>query len=520
MERNGRHADEQGHDALARVRREGRWWWVQARHTRRIWRWALLAAAVLFVALVLMRRPLANWFWDEPRIQQLLAQGDRALADGRLSAPDGSGAREQYQAALALDGDRLPARQGLMRTGMAALRVGSAALERDDLDGAEQALVLARQLQVPQADSEALARGLRERRAQGAGLDAVVRQARRALDAGDLDGAAGSALPLVQRVLDLRPLDVQALEVREDALTDLLLRARLASDAGKLAQAAQLLASARAYDAGHADLPVTQEVLSRAIERRVEVASRTLRRGRLDAARDELQPALDAAGEEPAVLALRERLARAFLQESQRLSADYRFDRALSRVEVAEALLAPPREVASARARVERERSARQVAGRTQAGSASERRQLARLLEQLAEAEARGHLIAPPGASAYDALREAQAIAPQDRRVLSAARRLLPASQTCFEDALRQNRVEAAGACLQAWQALAPADAGVGTARNRLALRWVAVGSERLGGGDIGFAQRAALQARRLQPALPDLPAFEMRVAQAGGERP
>ena len=45
----------------------------------------------LWVLLVLLRKPLADWFWDEPQIEQLLAEGDRALAAGRLSAADGSG---------------------------------------------------------------------------------------------------------------------------------------------------------------------------------------------------------------------------------------------------------------------------------------------------------------------------------------------------------------------------------------------------------------------------------------------
>ncbi|KAG1252463.1 hypothetical protein G6F65_017908 [Rhizopus arrhizus] len=100
------------HPALDRVRREGRWWWLQARHARRGRRWALVAALAVFVLLVLLRKPLADWFWDEPQIEQLLAEGDRALAAGRLSAADGSGARERYQAVLALDaGTRQAAEQ-------------------------------------------------------------------------------------------------------------------------------------------------------------------------------------------------------------------------------------------------------------------------------------------------------------------------------------------------------------------------------------------------------------------------
>ena len=517
MDRNSRRAGEQGHDALERVRQEGRWWWLQARHTRRIWRWALLAAAVLFVALILLRRPLADWFWDEPRIQQLLEQGDRALLAGRLSAADGTGAREYFQAALALDNDRSQARDGLARTGTAALQSGELSVARGEFEAATEALALARQLQVPQSASDTLARQLRERRAAGAGLDVLLEQARQALAGGRLDDTPEDALPLLQRVLELRPLDVAALEAREDALSDLLLRARAASDEGDVLQAARLVQRARSYDPGHAELPASQEALSRAVESRVRDAAGNLRRGRLDAAIEQLQPALDAAGDDPSVATQRERLAAALLKEGLRLAEDYRFDDAVARLDDAQRLQAPPRELAAARQQVDRVRSARHSGQGSTAPSRAGRQQLERLLDRLGEAEARGQLIAPPGASAFDALREAQSLAPDDRRVVAAAKRVLPASRHCFEDALRQNRVEAAGACLQAWQTLAPTDSGLGVARNRLALRWVAIGSERLGSGDVEFATRAAAQARLLQPALAELPAFEMRVLQAGG---
>ena len=105
MSRHPDHEDA-AHAALRRVRREGRWWWLQARHARRIWAWALLVAVLVFALLVTFGRPLATWFWNEPQVEQLLDRGDRALAAGRLSAADGSGARELYDAALALDSDR------------------------------------------------------------------------------------------------------------------------------------------------------------------------------------------------------------------------------------------------------------------------------------------------------------------------------------------------------------------------------------------------------------------------------
>ncbi|NUS38163.1 MAG: hypothetical protein HOQ02_03960, partial [Lysobacter sp.] len=52
----------------------------------------------------------------------------------------------------------------------------------------------------------------------------------------------------------------------------------------------------------------------------------------------------------------------------------------------------------------------------------------------------------------------------------------------------------------------------------RLALRWIAVGEERLGAGELDAAQRALLAARTLDATAPGLEAFaeRVRVASAG----
>lgn len=63
---------------------------------RRIWRLALALLLLAAAALVLFRRPLADLIWPETRIQQLLDQGRAALHAGRLTASDGSGARERF----------------------------------------------------------------------------------------------------------------------------------------------------------------------------------------------------------------------------------------------------------------------------------------------------------------------------------------------------------------------------------------------------------------------------------------
>lgn len=518
----GRGGDGSLHPSLQRVRQEGRWWWLQARHTQRIWRWAALAALLLFLLLAVLRKPLADWFWNTPQIDRLLLQGDRALREGRLSASDGTGARERYAAALALDADRSRAREGLARTGQAALDQAAQALAQGRLEQAVQALQLAELLQVPQAQRDALSAALRARQTAAAGVDQALQQGQQALAEGRLAGSDDAALPLLQRVLQHRPDDMAALEARDDALADLLARSRLASSRNELPAAATALEQARGFDAGHADLPQTQGEFNRAFEHELQQVQRDLDRQRLDAAVTRLQPLLQVQVTPPieaALSTLREQLVNALLRDARRLETNARADAAARRLAQAQASGASAPALAQAREELQRLRSAEQGAPRQLLSTAQREREVRRLLQAIIAAEAAGRFITPPGDSAFDALREVQTLAPQDRRVLAAARRMTPASRRCFEDALRQNRVQAAGACLQAWQTLAPGDSALGAARARLAQRWVAIGSERLGAGDLAFAETAARQAAQWQPGMAELAAFEQRLQQVrGGE--
>ena len=465
--------------------------------------------------LVLLRKPLADWFWDEPQIEQLLAEGDRALAAGRLSDADGSGARERYQAVLALDGDRPQARQGLANTGAAALQQARDRLQADDLEGSARALALARELQVPQAEAEAVARQLQARRSAGAGIGALLAQARNAFAAGRLDDGESSALPLFQRILALQPDNLPALEGREDALSDLLQQARMRAGRGELADAAAILRRARQFDAGHADLPASEEALARAVDPRLRQAQRSLQRQQLDAAARGFLAVLAVAADDPNAQRGREQALQAVVARSQKLADDFQFDAAQRDAALAVELGASQAVQQQLTQRLQRAAGATGLQ-QPAVSSAQRERQLRDHLRKIERAERAGQWISPPGHSAFDALREAQSLAPRDARVKAAAARL-PASRRCFDDNLRQNRVQAAGACLQAWQTLSPTASGLPSARLRLAQRWLAIGSERLGSGDLAFAEHAAEQARLLQPDLAELPAFEDRLRRAGG---
>ncbi|MGO1071244.1 hypothetical protein [Lysobacter sp. CA199] len=481
-------------------------------------RWLRIALAVLalaaLTALIAWRQPLSEWLWPDTRLQTLREQAAQALAEGRLTSPDGNGARELYQAALALDPDRGDARDGLARTGQVALQQARQAIDGGHFDFARERLDLARDLATPRAQVEALAARLRDREASRAGLDRLVAAAAAAREQGRLDGAPDAALPLYQRVLELQPQRNDALEGRDDTLAELLQQARQALENGELVRGAQGIQRAQDADPGHADLPDSLTVLQSHYERRRRDADQALRRQRLEQAlagyRDLLAVHADDEAARNGLLAI----ADAHAARSERLAADFHIEQAEAELALAREIVVDAPSIASARLHLDRARESHKRFDREPPSNS--RQSLQRLLAQAAAAEQRGDLLTPPGESAYDKLRAAQAIAPQHPAVRAAAARLLPSAKRCFERELSGNRLARAGECLDARRALEGVGPGLREASGRLAQRWIAVGDERLGAGELRTARAALQAARALDASAPGLQELAARVHTAG----
>lgn len=476
--------------------------------------WLAGVGALVVLLLVAVREPLADRLWPRNRVQQLSGEAALALARGHLTAADGSGARELYEAALAVDPDRGEARAGLARVADAALLRAREATAADRFGEAHAALRLARELSVPREHADAVAAQLRAREGEHAGLDELEARAGQALAAGRLDGDEDAALPLYARVLALQPGRAEALRGREDALSALLEQARAQLRGGDIPAAAAAIATVRRYDAGHVDLPDTQARLTEELDALRRRADSELARGRVDAAASAWQALLRY---DPADGGARQglrRAAAAHAQRARRLAADYRFAEAEAALAQARELSPDDAAVSSAQADIERIRRDHAQRQATQ-GTAHPAARIAQLLQQAAAAEARGDLLTPPGDSAYDKLRAAQALAPRDPEVQAAVVRLLPAARACFDRSLSANSLGRAADCLDARSLLGDDAAGVAQARRRLAQRWLAIGDERLAGGQLATAQAALAAARSIDPATPGLAEFEQRLRTA-----
>lgn len=475
---------------------------------------AAIAALLLIGLLFLLRPSLSEWLWPETRAQQLRQQAALALQAGRLTAPDGSGARELYEAALAIEPDQAEARDGLARVGRAALVQARAAIDRGRYREAHAALRLARELDVPRAQVGTLSERLREREAADAGLGRLLERAAAARAAGRLDGGPDAALSLYRRVLALQPGQVTALEGREDVLNDLLRLARQAMARGELGQAAPLIARVRDVDPGHLGLPDAIAALTEHMTRRRQQAAADLEQGRLDRALAGYRELLVADPDDAEAAHGWEQVAAAYAHRSERLASDFSFDEAVAALRQAQSIAPDAPAVVAAERHLQRARRSHTQLRDDLSGAEHDPR-VQRLLEQAAAAEASGQLLTPPGESMFDKLRAARALAPRDRRVIEASKRLLPAALDCFGASLQRNDLGRAGDCLDAMRALGVDDDVLRESRRRLAQRWIAIGDQWLGAGQLADARRALQAARELDPEAPGLIEFGERVRTA-----
>lgn len=493
-----------------RLQRGVRRWMALSRMQRRAALWIGAALALLLLAGVLWRGSIGERLWPAQRAQELRLQAQAALVEGRLSASDGSGARELFEAALALQPDQVEARAGLGQVAEAALAQAQAHADAGRIAHARIALRLAQDLQAPRARLQAMERRLVDIEAGSGRIEQLLARADAALEAGRLDGGDDAALPLYQRVVLLQPRNQRALEGREDALEDLLEPAPAALAAGELATAADLLRRAERFDAGHAALPALRADLGRALERQAQRVDALLARGDLDAAATACQ-ALRGADPQGAAPECAGAVGARLLAQARQHAADFRFAPARALLQRARALDADAGDLAVTEARLQQ---AMREAARLPGGTPSPRIR-SRVTELLARAEQagqRGNWLTPPGDSAWDHLRQARALAPDDPRVAAALQAMLPTARRCNAEGLRDNNLGRAQACLEAWQQLAPGDGGLAPARRRLAQRWVAVGIQRLEAGRDADARRALEQAGALDPQAPGLAELAERV--------
>ena len=222
--------------------------------------WLLGASLALGVAVLLLGRSwLGERLLPDPRMTSRIEQANAALRAGRLSAADGSGARELFESVLAVDPDQMQAREGLLAVRTAAVLRVREALATHRLQEAQRQLELARALSAPQVELEPLQLRLVELRAASADVSGLLAKAA----APGLDEE--SVLSLYRRVLAIDADNAAAIEGRERLLAARLQRAHSALEAGRVREAQTLVDGVLAEDPAHLDLPPARAAIGEAL---------------------------------------------------------------------------------------------------------------------------------------------------------------------------------------------------------------------------------------------------------------
>lgn len=468
--------------------------WADWRRLDRKRGWLLVGAGLLLV-LVLGRDWLSERLVPDPRLNRQLEQAQAALAAGRLTS-----SRELFESVLAADPDQIAARQGLIAVRDAAVADAQRALDLRQTAHARARLELAEALAAPSVQLQTLRSRLRDQEEAAGSAPRLLAEA----TAPGVDEAA--ALALLARAVRLEPENPAVLAARGELLSRRLQRAEAALAGDDLATAQAIVDEVVALDPAHVDLPVVQARLGEVLARRQAAQARELaaaqadeRRGRVDRAATRYLALRDGGGDAAAAAqAGLDRLATRLAADAQRQAADFRFRAAEASLDKARRWSPSLDAVSVAEQRVRASRLADRRLRRPP--TRAERRLVAGLLAQSAEAMDRGEFLAPPGASAWDKLRAATAIAPAAPEVAAARRALGQRSTACFEEALAANQLRRAQECLEASQSVDPGRAGLAEDRRRLADRWIGRAEERLGASDFDASEAALGAARRWQP--------------------
>lgn len=487
------------------------------RARRNAWRAGLLVLVVLVACFGLWhwRGTLSERLIPDPRLNQQIEQAEAALQRGELSRADGRGAKELFEAALAVDPDRAIARDGLVRVREAALARAARALRERHAAAAETSLALAQSLSAPKVQMQPLQAQLADLRAAGSDIPAWLEQAGRP---GTSDAVA---LALYERSLEIDPDNAIALEGRRIVLGHRLAQATSALARGATAEAERLVADVIAHDPAHLDLPDVQAALGeqlaqvqRAREQQLAAAADLEKRGATERAATIYQQLLKADPELAEASVGLSRCARALALRAQAYAADADFRAAAEALGQARRWSPRLPEIAAAEHAITQARLRQAEAGTR----GVDQKRLPSLLAEGQAALEREDFVSPPGSSAWDKLRVASAIAPHSAGVLKLRAAFDQRSRHCVTQAMAEGRIVRAQSCLEARILVDPTARDLPQARADLAERWLARAQERIAASDYPAAHQAINNLVWLQPAHPALPALQRRLRQAEGQ--
>ena len=481
-------------------------------------RWLLLAILLLLGLVVIAQH--RDWFAQllpSPRLDHVLDQGDRALAQGHLGDAHPPGARQFYEQAARISGDNGRAQAGLQAVGQAELMRARTALAEHKLDAAEIALKQADALLGGGSELTTLQQQLAQQRARGVQLADLVAHAQQAYAAGRLTGA-NSAAGWYLQVLQADPGNAVARHGLDQVGAALAKQARRALASGDINSARQQVRQIATLLPAQADLPALQAELAsstraaqQATAHKLAEAASLIAAGHITtpagaSALDVYQQVLQADPGNGAAQAGLAHVAIALMVQAHAQADAGDFSAARQLLDQAATLTPHSVELVAARARLAhaQARASTQPVQSTQpmpaAVSPAQRQQALALVQRAQTAAARGDFLLPPGASAFDLYRQALNLDGTSRAAREGLRVLPRLAADATTQALRAGQLDRAGEMLRNYAQLAPGSADVARLQHALGTAWLDLANRDLARGDHAAARSALAQAQRWAP--------------------
>ncbi|QWT18437.1 hypothetical protein KPL74_11860 [Bacillus sp. NP157] len=512
---------------------------------KRGWLIPLLVLLLIGVATALyLQQDRLRGMVPSTELNDTLSQANAALAAGKLDGTNGDSARELFEKARDQQPDSDQARDGLRRVGQAEVARADGALNAGNLDEAEAALNVARELLGGGNDVEQLSQRLSQARNPQQQTESLVDRAQQALAAGKLDGDDGAG-PLYRRVLDADKNNAVAARGLDKVGDALAIQARQAIADGDRAKANGIVDRISILVPGYSDLPSLRAALAenrkqddQAVATLVQQGNDAMRAGRFtgdgdDNALSRFRAALAADPDNADAKAGLGQVAQALVVQANAAIDSEDDDQATRLLDQAAKLAPKSAELLAARARIAGAGSGTGTGGKaapapagklpvagddtapeaSMAVSPEQKARVAALVRRAQQAAAHGDIMDPPGESAYDLYRNALSIDGNDPAARAGLQGLPTLVETQMQQAVANGNVRRAEDLYATLSDLAPGDASQGDLRHKLGSAWIDNAVQRAAQGDRQGAFQALDRARKYAPDDPRLQATYERIA-------
>lgn len=501
------------------------------------WLWPLLAILlVAALALAWINQDRLRSLLPRTHLNTMLVDADQALAAGHLEGSDGTSAHELYAKVLTQEPDNSHALNGLHHVGQAELARASSAIKAGDFNAAKRDIANASRLLGGGADVSQASEALRKAQHPIKKINATIGKAQEAMAAGRVAGPDGAAA-LYQNVLKVAPDNAVARHGLEQAGDVLASRARDALRQGDIDTAssltdelAHLLPRSGDLPALRARLSQVQQAAGAALQEHLDKGQQDLHAGQFtgdgdDNALAQFQAVLKLDPDNAQAKAGLRQVAQALvLRANAAMDADDAAQ-AKSLLDKADGLAPQSADLAVAKARLAAMQGSAPAASGIATVTAGSREahpaltplqqvEIQHLIQRAQAAAKAGHIMLPPGDSAYDLYRSVLTIDGNNTKALLGLKALSGVTIQHFKQALAAHQLERADGYLSSLRSLEPENIQADALADKLADAWLDKAQTSVEEGNRMAAIKALDAARKLNPDSPRLKTLSARLHQ------